>query len=167
LASIQGQVRHYKPGTPDIVPYAGAHVLALSGGRMVSRTVTDSSGAFTLSGLADGSYNLQVVVLTAYPFNSAPLMILGGRSLYGQSILLEEEFEPDVISVSFKPGMTDAQMDAAMAQYGAVIKQRIPDKNKYGVKLGPGSTVPDLVEKLKRDARILSVTPNYYVTWRR
>ena len=42
LASIQGVVRHYKPGSPDVVPYPQAHVLALSGGRMVTRTVTEN-----------------------------------------------------------------------------------------------------------------------------
>lgn len=165
---IEGFVRHYRPSSSDIIPYPQARVYALIAGKQVGGSLSDESGLFQISRLPVGSIELRVVVPTAYDYNYPSVLFLAnGQSVYGVNILLEEEFAPDQVNISFSSSVSPEQARAIAAKYGCQIMASDPGKNRYTFRIPPNKTVAATISVLRADAGISTASPNYYVSFRR
>lgn len=165
---IEGFVRHYRPSSADIIPYPQARVYALIAGKQVGGSLSDESGLFQISRLPVGSIELRVVVPTAYDYNYPSVLYLAnGQSVYGVNILLEEEFAPDQVNISFSSPVSPEQAKALATKYGCQIMASDPKKNRYTFRIPPNKTVAAMIAILAGDAGISTASPNYYYSLRR
>ncbi len=161
---ISGHLRHYRHGTRYIDPYEGANVALFYKGQKAKQVKTDRAGVFRISGLPTGVYDLRVFVMSAYPYDKTRgIEVEDGRETAGVSILLEQEFVPDEMNLTFKRGVGEAQARQAIRQHGLTLVKRDPENGDYLVKVSPGKYVPDMLEEMREDEQVRDAVPNYYV----
>lgn len=161
---ISGNVRHYRHGTSFIDPYHGAWVALYFMGQKAMQTQTDRAGVFRLTGLPTGTYDLKVFVPTAFANDSTRgINVTDGRETSGVVILIEKEFVPDELNLTFQRGVDEAAARRVIRQHGLTFKKREPESGDYLVKIPAGKFVPDMVKEMKKDKLVRDAVPNYYI----
>ncbi len=161
---ISGHLRHYRHGTRYIDPYEGANIALFYKGQKAKQVRTDRAGVFRISGLPTGVYELRVFVMSAYPHDKTRgIEVEDGRETAGVSILLEQEFVPDEMNLTFKRRVSEVQARQVIHQHGLTLVKRDPESGDYLVKVPAGKYVPDMLEEMRGEEQMRDAVPNYYV----
>ena len=161
---ISGVVRHYRYGTSFIDPLANAWVALYYEGQKAKQVRTDRAGVFRISGLPTGRYDLRVFIQSAFPNEDAKdIRVEDGRETSGVSILVEKEFVPDELNLSFKRGVDEETARRVIRRHGLKLIKRDPESGDYHVKIPGGIYVPDMIREMKQDKEVRSAVPNYYI----
>jgi hypothetical protein len=162
--SISGNVRHYRHGTSFIDPFDGAWVAIYFHGQKAMQVKTDRAGVFRITGLPTGSYDLRVFVPSAYPYDkNKGIGVIDGRETSGVAIVLEQEFVPNELNLTFRAGVDEQSARRVIRRHGLNLIKRDPESGDYIVKLPRGKYVPDMINEMKEDKAVRDAVPNYYI----
>jgi hypothetical protein len=112
--------------TPDMTPHAScpiasAPVKILSGAAVVANTTTDSNGFYKVSGLAPGTYSVQITIPGYSVYNLVSISVTAGADNTETDMNSTYLFHPGEIYIYFKSGVSAPDESALINSIGGTV----------------------------------------------